>query len=374
MAAACGPLPASNRQQPWPAAGVRAKKSVPLAPIPPLEYAPRRAEDAPPGLHDVPVLLIESVDESARWRLLAIALASVLLHIAMIVSLPLLGRLLPERTYVALAAPMDMFRGKESTFLALPSDSQKLERPPNTNILSDKNRIATSRAPTLDKKTLDELVDAARPGAPGLSAPPAPPPQLGSQASSGAGSAGSPPDRTGPANQMAELQPPPFAGKGGFGSGMSAGSAIQQAARAAAANRGTGGMDGDFGLGSSSRSSIRSGFDVLSDTMGVDFGPYLARVVHDVRANWITIIPEVARPPLMKRGRVVIQFAILKDGSVAGLKLDSTSGDVALDRAAWGGITASNPFQPLPQEFRGQYLALRFYFFYNQDPEKEGLR
>ena len=111
-----------------------------------------------------------------------------------------------------------------------------------------------------------------------------------------------------------------------------------------------------------------------SDTMGVDFGPYLARVVHDVRGNWITLIPEVARPPLMKRGRVVLQFAILKDGSVAGMKLDSTSGDIALDRAAWGGITASNPFQPLPQEFRGQYLALRFYFFYNQDPEKEGLR
>jgi TonB family protein len=347
---------------------------VPLAPIPPLEYAPRRAEDSPPGLHDVPILLLEYGDEAARWRLVAIALTSVLLHIALLASLPLLGRLLPERAYVALAVPMDMFQGKDLTFLALPSDSQKLERPPNTNIMSDKNRIATSRAPTLDKKTLDELVDAARPGAPGLSAPPAPPPQFGSQAASpGAGSAGSPPDRS-PANQMAELQPPPFAGKGGFGGGMSAGSAIQQAARAAAANRGTGGMDGDFGLGSSPRGNIRSGFDVLSDTMGVDFGPYLARVVHDVRTNWITLIPEVARAPLMKRGRVVIQFAILKDGSVAGLKLDSTSGDVALDRAAWGGITASNPFQPLPQEFRGQYLALRFFFFYNQDPEKEGLR
>jgi TonB family protein len=81
----------------------------------------------------------------------------------------------------------------------------------------------------------------------------------------------------------------------------------------------------------------------------------------------------VARPADEAR-RVVIQFAILKDGSVAGLKLSSTSGDIALDRAAWGGITASNPFQPLPPEFRGQYLALRFYFFYNQNPEKEGLR
>jgi hypothetical protein len=94
---------------------------------------------------------------------------------------------LPERAYVALAAPMDMFKGKDFTFLTLPPDGQKLERPPDTNIISDKNRIATSRAPSLDRKVLDELVDAARPGPPGLSAPPAPP--AGSQAAARSGQA-----------------------------------------------------------------------------------------------------------------------------------------------------------------------------------------
>jgi len=56
-----------------------------------------------------------------------------------------------------------------------------------------------------------------------------------------------------------------------------------------------------------------------------------------------------------------------KDGKVAGMKLTDSSGDVALDRAAWGGITASNPFPPLPSDFGGQYLALRFRFYYNPD-------
>ena len=88
--------------------------------------------------------------------------------------------------------------------------------------------------------------------------------------------------------------------------------------------------------------------DVLSDTMGVDFGPYLARVLHDVRENWYRIIPESARAPLMKKGKVSIEFAILKNGQVAGLQIVGTSGDVALDRAAYGGITASKPFPPLP--------------------------
>ena len=69
----------------------------------------------------------------------------------------------------------------------------------------------------------------------------------------------------------------------------------------------------------------------------------------------------------MKKGKVSIEFAIMKDGSVAGMRLVSPSGDVSFDRAAWGGITGSNPFPPLPSEFRGKYLALRFHFYYNPD-------
>ena len=151
---------------------------------------------------------------------------------------------------------------------------------------------------------------------------------------------------------------------------MTAGSAIEQAARAAAQNRG--GYNGDGGsygvLGQGRKPTAAMGpLEVLTDTMGVDFGPYLQRVLHDVRENWYNLIPESARAPLMKKGKVTIEFAIKKDGSVAGMQLISTSGDVALDRGAWGGITASNPFPPLPSEFKGQYLGLRFAFYYNPD-------
>jgi TonB family protein len=99
----------------------------------------------------------------------------------------------------------------------------------------------------------------------------------------------------------------------------------------------------------------------------VDFGPYLERVLQRVRMNWYNLIPEAARAPLMEKGKVAIEFAIMPDGKVAGMKITpgGNSGDVALDRAAWGGITASNPFAPLPAEFHGPYLALRFRFYYN---------
>ena len=91
-------------------------------------------------------------------------------------------------------------------------------------------------------------------------------------------------------------------------------------------------------------------------------------MVQAVRKNWYDLIPSVARPPQLEHGKVSIEFAILPDGKVAGMRIIGPSGDVSLDRAAWGGITASNPFDPLPAQFTGPFLALRFHFFYN--PEK----
>jgi TonB family protein len=106
------------------------------------------------------------------------------------------------------------------------------------------------------------------------------------------------------------------------------------------------------------------GIDLLSDPMGVDFGPYLQRAVKTVKQNWYHISPPSARAPKMMRGAVSIEFAILKTGKIAGMKRIESSGDVSMDKAAWQGITDSR-FPPLPSEFPGQYLALRFHFVYN---------
>src|SRR5215813_725231 len=153
---------------------------------------------------------------------------------------------------------------------------------------------------------------------------------------------------------------------------MSAGSAIQQAAQAAAARRGGGGgQEGDFGLGTGAHGRQLGALDILSDTQGVDFGPYLQRILQDVKENWYHLIPPSAE---MKKGKLAIEFAITKDGRVAGLKLVASSGDVYLDRPAWGSLTASDPFPPLPSEFQGQYLALRFtYYYLGNNPDRSDL-
>jgi TonB family protein len=102
---------------------------------------------------------------------------------------------------------------------------------------------------------------------------------------------------------------------------------------------------------------------LLSDPMGVDFKPYLQRVLLTVKQHWLAVIPESVR--LGRRGKVAIQFSIDRRGGVPKLVIDSPSGADALDRAAVAGISASVPFPPLPTDFKGDKIVLEFNFAYN---------
>ena len=87
------------------------------------------------------------------------------------------------------------------------------------------------------------------------------------------------------------------------------------------------------------------------------------QVLAAVRRNWQAVMPESAK--LGRRGRVGIQFSIAKSGSVPKLVITANSGTDALDRAAVAGISASNPFPPLPSEYRGDRIVLQFNFASN---------
>jgi TonB family protein len=108
---------------------------------------------------------------------------------------------------------------------------------------------------------------------------------------------------------------------------------------------------------------VGSSLELMSDPLGVDFRPYLIKVLAMVRRNWFAVIPESVR--LGRRGRTVVQFAINRDGSVPKLVIAVPSGADPLDRAAVAGVSASNPFPPLPGEFTGSQIRLQFTFSYN---------
>jgi hypothetical protein len=113
-------------------------------------------------------------------------------------------------------------------------------------------------------------------------------------------------------------------------------------------------------------SGADAGAQILSDTQGVDFGPYLQRVIRETYRTWDPLIPEEVNPPILKRGQCEIVFTILPNGRLQphAMILSGRSGDVALDRAAWGAIEGAD-YPPLPHEFHGPYLQLRFRFQYN---------
>ena len=128
-----------------------------------------------------------------------------------------------------------------------------------------------------------------------------------------------------------------------------------------ASGRLNGGSDGQQGAGG----TFGNGYEILTPTEGVDFSDYMNRVVAAVRRNWYAVMPESAM--LGDRGRVALQFRIMKNGSVPdGEPVPIMgSGKEPLDRAAVSAIRSSNPFEPLPSAFSGPYIELRFIFLYN---------
>jgi TonB family protein len=265
-------------------------------------------------------------------------------------------------------------RDKQLTYLDVPKDIGKQLPKKPSNVISDKDRVQQTRKPTIDRKTLEQLQAMRRSGAPGLNAPAAPkasepapaPPQPQQQVQQQPQPQPLPQH---PPQQQAVVEAPrPAPTKPNFGNqSLSAGDAIRQAAQQAAQNPGQG---GNYGANIPvEHQGMNTGVDVLSDTMGVDFNPYLRRILRQIYNTWLPLIPEEARPPLNKSGETLIRFSILPDGRIGGMHLDGSTQDQALDRAAWGSITGVGQFPPLPKEFHGPNLELRIHYLVNKRPE-----
>jgi outer membrane biosynthesis protein TonB len=135
-----------------------------------------------------------------------------------------------------------------------------------------------------------------------------------------------------------------------------------------AINRSGGGLQvpdvGPRGPGGSGP-GMQSGAQILTDTQGVDFSSYIQRLLATLKRNWYAVMPESAM--LGDKGIVSTTFQINRDGSVPPPDplLERTSGKGPLDNAAMSAIHASNPFEPLPSQFKGPYIRLRIVFLYN---------
>jgi TonB family protein len=346
---------------------IDAPKTNPPGDGPALYRRPASSRE-PEELH---LLIADLTDEQSRSRMREALWISIILHLIFIFSVHQFPKLFPEKS-VALLTPEQVLQDKnhELTYIEQPHDNQRVTQKPNTSKISDKDRIASTKNPQIDRRTLERLASNRREGAPGQLTSPqsAPPqPQAQQQPAQQMMANATPPnqqqEQTNPNARLTEPQSQSQRKPNIFGGASGPSTAVDQAVREAARARG---MGGQYGGGPGIvGNAARSDMEILTDTMGVDFSSYLQRLRIAIQLHWEPLIPEVARAPLSKQGMVRIEFVISKDGKVEGMRLDGPSGDVSLDRAAWGAIVGSNPFPPLPKEFSGPVFALRVSFYYN---------
>lgn len=318
-----------------------------------------------------PMFLASLQDEIERSHRREAFWMSVLVHLVALVVFINSAKLFPTQ-HVLVPTETEVLQNREYTLLVLPPDLLKPVARPHTSVVSDKNRIASSKQPVIDHKALEHILASGPKGKsvkprqfqaksePTLNSAP-PKPHANTEVAAATAPAliraGQPQMANVPA--AAPVTALPLAAQPGPGT-------LTGTPLGDLGSRGGGAAENGLSA-AASQPARQSEVDVISDTMGVNFGPYLSRVLRAVRVNWYSRIPESARAPLMKKGKVSIQFDILKTGQIAAMQVVGTSGDPSLDGAAIGGINQSGPFPPLPPQFQGQYLALRFHFFYNPD-------
>lgn len=103
-----------------------------------------------------------------------------------------------------------------------------------------------------------------------------------------------------------------------------------------------------------------TGADVANvSTPGVEFPfpDYLRKVVNEIYKRW--------QRPAGTRFRTQIEFVILRDGTVQGVRIVERSRNYSFDLGAQGAVEAAanaRAFGPLPEGFRGEALSIALWF------------
>ena len=101
---------------------------------------------------------------------------------------------------------------------------------------------------------------------------------------------------------------------------------------------------------------------VSLENVDFPYSYYLAVMQRKIGERWQPIYGELGGRGV---GRVVVYFRVLRDGAIADLKVEKTSGSEFIDRSAVRAILEAGPMPPLPHEFEGDELRVHFGFEYS---------
>jgi outer membrane biosynthesis protein TonB len=293
--------------------------------------------------------LISDMEDERRWaRLREGVWIAILVHAALFAAILLLPKYV-FKAPVVVDSSEAIEQHKEFTYLDTPKWEPKVEVKP-----------VPAPHPMIDKKTLEEMNKAA---------PPQPAPEPAAQQAAPA----PPPIPPSQQSQVEAPRPAAVPARPNFAmNSQNPADALRDAMKGASRNPGMGAGNLPSGGGLRKHPGAGSGgVQVLSDTQGVDFNGWLQRWHRETERTWDPLIPDEVNPPILKSGMVAIRFKVLPNGRLmdGSLMLEGRSGDVALDRAAWGALTGSN-YPPLPRDFHGPYLELRAFFLYNMEEQR----
>ncbi len=256
-----------------------------------------------------------------------------------------------------LVSPADVLKNREVVQLNAPVLPHSLNKP----------TLKPAPKPTLDNKTLEKLRSMSPP-APKPPAPtPAPTPAPATPAPAVTSSAAPIPPAPTPQPTRAPLADAPTPQPTSRPSFSTPGTASDAMKSLLNAHNRPGGSGSHDTVSTGKGGAVGGGVEVLSDMQGVDFSDYLRRLKMDVYRNWIPLLPEETEPPLLKQGETYIRFTILPGGQIGNMVLEGSSHDVAIDKAAWGSIISEGQFPPLPKQFHGPNLELRFHYMVNKE-------
>jgi outer membrane biosynthesis protein TonB len=295
--------------------------------------------------------MIGDLEDERRWaRLREGVWIAILVHALLLSALTWLPQYV-FKVPVVVDSSKAIQENKEFTYMDTPKWQPKVEVKP-----------VPAPHPMIDKKTLEEMNKAAPP-------PPAPEPAPQQAAPA-------PPPLPIPPSQQSQVEAPRPAAvpaRPNFAmNSQNPADALRDAMKGASRNPGMGAGNLPSGGGLRMHPGAGSGgIEVLSDTQGVDFNGWLQRWHRETERTWDPLIPDEVNAPILKSGMVAIRFKVLPNGRLmdGSLVLEGRSGDVALDRAAWGALTGSN-YPPLPRDFHGPYLELRAFFLYNMEEQR----
>jgi periplasmic protein TonB len=96
---------------------------------------------------------------------------------------------------------------------------------------------------------------------------------------------------------------------------------------------------------------------------GERFPWYVAAVQRRISSNWLqaTIEPTIRWAP-----RVVVDFEILRDGTITSIQLTRSSGDSSVDASAIRAVRASSPLDALPSGYSGSFVNVEFWFDFHR--------